>query len=536
MSGPVELQSPRLISEAEWRKLRLDSLRFAPRPDRDGIPSVLLTYQQRLLNTTSSHAITVCEKSRRTGMTWAAGADAVLTSSSAKSSGGMDTLYCGYNLDMAREFIDVCAMWAKVFDQATTAIDPEQFLFDEGGEEKAIAAFRIKFASGFEIIALASRPRSFRGRQGYAIIDEAAFHDDLEAVMKAATAFLMWGGKILVISTHNGEDHYFNQLVKSIRGGKNPAALLRIDFDEALHEGLYERICYVQGKTWTAELEAKWRAEIMAFYGDAADEELFCIPREGGGVFLPGPLVEARARQGVPVLRLQRSPEFTHWAQHLREADIADWCERELLPLLKALDPALTHCMGADYGRVSDLTVLWPLAIQRTLKRTTPFVVEMRGIPFDQQKQVQNYLIRRLPKYSASKHDATGLGMSLAESAAQEFGLLRAEPVMLSVLWYRENAQPLKTAFEDDMIEIPADADIASDLRAAILKNGVASIPAIKNGQNKDRHGDAFVALLLAYAASRAIVPMYGYESLRTIAEDGRGDDDDQKSFRRGLY
>lgn len=70
------------------------------------------------------------------------------------------------------------------------------------GRVAAIAAGRFTFASGFEIVALSSKPRGLRGRQGYVIIDEAAFHDDLPEVLKAAMALLMWGGKVLVISTH----------------------------------------------------------------------------------------------------------------------------------------------------------------------------------------------------------------------------------------------------------------------------------------------------------------------------------------------
>ncbi len=522
MSAPVtpaDIATARAITEAEWRQLRLDSMALAPRvlDGASGIPDVLINYQKKLLTTTAANAVTVVEKSRRTGITWGAGADAVLTSAAEKPAGGMDTLYIGYNLDMAREFIDVCAMWAKMFSEGASEIG--DFLFDDPEHpDKQIQAFRIRFAAGFEIVALASRPRSLRGRQGYVIIDEAAFHDDLAEVLKAAFALLIWGGKVLVISTHNGEGNAFNQLVKDIRGGRKPYALLRLDFDEALHDGLYERIAYVTGKAWSVEAEAKWRAEIIAFYGDAADEELFCIPSEGEGAWLPAPLIEARAKQGVPVLRLQRDDAFTHWPQRLRERDILDWCERDLLPLLKDCDPTLSHYLGGDYGRISDLTVLWALAVTKTLRRVTPFVVEMRNVPFDCQLIVLKYICDRLPRFSASKHDATGIGFSTAEAAVQLYGELRTEAVMLNIPWYRENAQPLKTAFEDDWIEIPADADIASDLRLVVVKDGVAQIPRLKSGVHKNRHGDAAVALMLAYAATRANVSIIDYTPVSDAA------------------
>ena len=523
-----EVASARAVTAEDWRALRIESL-AAGVDAGDSLDTVLLGYQSKLLATVSKHAVTICEKSRRTGATWAVGALAVLTSASVGDQGGMDSLYIGYNLDMAREFVDCAAMWAKAFGAALAGEGIDEFLFEDGDDRKAISAFRIRFASGFEIVALASRPRSLRGRQGFVIVDEAAFHDDLKELMKAANALSIWGGRVLVISTHDGEDNYYNTLVKSARSGAQDYGYCRFDLDDALRDGVYRRICLRNGWTWSVEKEAEWRTALIRQYGDAADEELFCIPSEGSGAWLTAALIEARARPDIPVLRLTRPPEFTHWPAHLRERDVSEWCERELLPPLKRCDPVLWHYLGADYGRVSDLTVLWPLAIGRTLKRLTPFVVEMRRIPFDQQRQVQSYVLSRLPRYGASKHDATGLGFSLAEAAGQEFGALRAEAVMLNVPWYRENAQPLKTAFEDGMLEIPADAEIAADLRMIHVKAGVPFVPNLRVGEHKDRHGDSAVALMLAWAATRAVMLAYDYESARTAAEARPDEDEDER-------
>jgi len=127
------------------------------------IGGVLLPYQQELVRAVAEHSVTVYEKSRRIGATWGVGAQAVLTAGAARDQRGMDG-------------------------------EIGEFLFsdqEDKGMERHIAAFRIKFASGFEILALASRPRSLRGRQGFVIIDEAAFHDDLQALLKAALALLI---------------------------------------------------------------------------------------------------------------------------------------------------------------------------------------------------------------------------------------------------------------------------------------------------------------------------------------------------------
>jgi phage FluMu gp28-like protein len=537
-SAAADLQSARLITEAEWARIRRESLDLAPAVLREiaagDIGSVLLPYQRKLLETTAVFPVTVVEKSRRTGVTWAAAADAVLTSAAARDAGGMDTLYIGYNLDMAREFIDTAAMWARAFDQATTDAGVEELMFDDG-PDGAIQAFRIRFASGFEIVALSSKPRSLRGRQGYVILDEFAFHDDADELLKAAMALLIWGGKVLVISTHNGEDNPYNKLIQDIRAGRKPYGLLRVDFDEALHDALYQRICLVTGKQWSIEAEAAWRAGIIAFYGDGADEELYCIPSQGGGVVLPRALLEARARRDIPVIRLEKPAAFAHEPEPVRRATIDDWCERELLPILASLDKLLSHALGVDFGRVADLSVFWPLTTLRTLKRRTPFIVELRNIPFEQQRQVGFYIGDRLPRFSAAKLDATGNGAYLAEVFAQRYGENRVEQVKLSSSWYLDNVPPFKAAFEDDMIEIPADDDIVRDLATPVFKNGIASIPDLRTkGQDgRKRHADAFVAGVLSYAASRADVIDYRYTPVTMLDRGSSPFAEDQPRGRR---
>lgn len=494
----------RAIGEEEWARLRADA-------DPEEASEILLRYQRRLLETTALHQVTICEKSRRTGLTWAAAADAVLTAAQGRNAGGMDVLYMGYNLDMAREFIDTCAMWAEGFEKALATTGLEAFIFDDDGQP--IQAFRIRLATGNEIVALSSKPRSLRGRQGYLILDEAAFHDSLQEVVDAAVPFLMWGGKILIISTHFTEGNAFARLIQDARSGRKPYEVLRVTLDDALHDGLYRRICQKQGKPWTAEGEARWRQQLIRAAGDAADEEFFCIPSQGGGAVLNGALIEARMSTDVPVLRLEKPATFSLLPEDVRRAEIQQWCEAYLAPLLDEMDPELLTVLGGDFGRVSDLTVYWPLVITRTLKRITPFLVELRNIPFDQQFQIGSFICDRLPRFLAAKFDAIGIGAQLAESFAQRYGAWRVEQVKLSSTWYVENTPPLRAAFEDDAISIPQDLDIKKDLQLPVMRGGIPTIPPVRTTgtDGKKRHGDSFVALLLAHAASRTDVTEYGY-------------------------
>ncbi len=479
-------------------------------PPIDATPDILLGYQKRLLATVAANAVTICEKSRRIGVTWGIGALAVLTSGAARQAGGMDTLYIGYNLDMAREFIDVCGQWAKAFNKA--AAETEEFLFPEGDEK--IQAFRISFASGFEIVALASRPRSLRGRQGFVIIDEAAFHDDLDELMKAALALLIWGGKVLVISTHDGASNPFNDLVADCRAGRKPYALERITFDDAVADGLYERVCLKKGETPTPEGRAAWVKGIRDFYGDAADEELDVIPRQGSGVFLSASAIERNMADGIPVVRLSLPDAFAERSVDDRESWVAAWLEDTLKPLLAQLDPDLRSFFGQDFARSGDLSVIWPVQLLQNLTRRVPFVVEMRNVPFEQQRQILFYIVDHLPRFMAGEMDATGNGAYLAEVAAQRYGFSRIAQVMLSEAWYREATPKFKAAFEDGTTLLPRDADVLADHRSIKIVRGVPQVLREgRRGKGEDaakgtqRHGDSAIAHLLAHHATLMDVP-----------------------------
>lgn len=505
------------LSREDWALLR-QKLGRATSPDWKET-TVLLRYQSAIAQGVEWHDVLFVEKSRRTGATWGAAGAAVGISASPRGDGGMDTLYVGTSFDMAKEFIDAAADWSRLFNKAFKSMGEE--LFDDGSED-GIKALRIDFASGFSIVALSSKPRSLRGRQGFVILDEAAFADDLAALLKAALALLMWGGKVLVISTHNGADNTFNQIITDIRAGRLRYGLLRFDLDDALKDGLFERICMMNPKKhgdWTPEKEADWREKLIADYRDAADEELYCIPSQGSGVFLPGPLIEARMVE-APILRLSLPIGFFSLPEQRKIAEIDAWIEDVLTPVMKAtLDPTLPSGFGMDVGRKKDLSSLCPIQIMRTMRRTVPFMVELERVPFAQQKQIAIAIIRSLKRRMGAKIDATGIGAGIAEDLVVAVG---AEAVQISTQWYRETLPPLKAAFEDDMILIPRDMEISADLRAFKIVRGVPTLPNLRQGTGTGgtRHGDAGIAIALAYDATRSGAEAYDYESARRTDED----------------
>jgi len=498
-------------------------------------PYVLLSYQQKWVGDTNP--VKIIEKSRRVGLSWAEAADCVLLASQAT---GMDCWYIGYTKDMALEFIRDCGDWAKQFNAAVGEIEQHEEIFEEGDEKKSILAFTIRFASGYRITALSSSPRNLRGKQGRIIIDEAAFHPDLAELLKAALAMLIWGGQVHIISTHDGEENPFNQLIGEVRAGKKPYSLHRVTLNDAISQGLYQRICLVTSKQWTAEGEAQWQQELVNRYGDGADEELFCVPSKGGGAWIPRTLIEARMVE-APVIRWKAPDGMEMWPDHLLRAEVMDFCERELKPLLEKLNPEWPSYVGEDFARKVDLTVIAPSQVNTSLTRVYPFLVELSKAPFKAQEIIFFYIVDRLPRFSHGQMDAGGNGAYLAEVAKQRYGEARITEVLFSEPWYRDNTAPLKAAFEDGTIVIPKDSPVLDDLAAFRLVRGVPRVPDLrstdKNGQK--RHGDAGIAILLSYVASRTeVYQPYTYEAVR--AQPRRpsnpmrapADDDDAPSAR----
>jgi phage FluMu gp28-like protein len=154
-------------------------------------------------------------------------------------------------------------------------------------------------------------------------------------------------------------------------------------------------------------------------------------------------------------------------------------------------------------------------------------VVELRNVPFNQQKQVLFYLVdalaERSGRFVGGAMDARGNGQYLAEQAALRYGS-RIEQVMLTSEWYRDNMPRYKAAFEDGTIDLPADADILGDHRMLRMEQGVAKIPErrMRGGDGHQRHGDSAIAGALAWYATKSDQREYAYTPARQWSEAKR--------------
>lgn len=501
----------------EWEELP-PRARDIPEGFNPGNEGVLMAHQVEVLKIRKS--ILAVPKGRRTGITFAFGFEAVLTAAARKNAGGMDVYYIGDTKEKGLEFIGYCAKFSRVIaeQQADSVSDIEEFLFedqDDEGNTRHITAYRIRYASGFQVVALSSRPANIRGLQGMVIIDEAAFHPDVQGVIEAATALLIWGGRIVVISSHNGRRNAFNAFVTNIEKGLygEDAAVYTATFDDAVANGLFERVCFMRGEEPTLDAKAAWYSRIRNSYGPrkaAMREELDAIPRDGNGVCIPGIWIDEAMPPGEDrvVLRLTLDDDFTRKSTKERAAFAEEWIARNLQPVIARLDPNCRYAMGDDFARHRDFASVVLMAILPNLYRHVPLVIEMHKVPTRQQEQILWYLLRALRRFTGAM-DATGPGQTLAEYTADEFGASRIAQINLNRSWYGTWMPKLVQAFEDGVILLPADDNIRQDLHSVEEIDGIPMVSPVRKEDLKEpelyRHGDTAIALVLAWYASVAM-------------------------------
>lgn len=504
------LTKPRKIDLAA--ELELHGV-VVPQDMADAVPEaegVFLPYQQRWFDDTSQ--IMIAEKSRRTGLTWAEAGRNVINAAKPRRRGGCNTFYVGSKQEMALEYIAACALFARAFNEMAQADVYEQTFWDDGRREE-ILAYMIRFPkSGFKIQALSSRPSNLRGLQGDVVIDEAAFHESLEELLKAALALTMWGNKVRLISTHNGVDNAFNSYIQDAREGRKDYSIHRITLDDALAQGLYKRICYVTNQEWSPEAEKQWRDKLYknAPNVESAEEEYGCVPKKSGGTYLSRVLIEQAMvnDHSIRIYRYEAPEGFEQWTPEMREAEVRAWCEENLAPELARLNSRNRHTFGEDFARRGDLTVFTPLQIDPLLRKRVPFEVELRNLTYEAQRQVMFFICDRLPRLSGLAFDATGNGGYLAEQAALRYGAGIVDQVQLSLAWYALWMPKLKGELEAFNLQIARHQTRLDDLLSIKVDKGV---PVIEKGRTKDlqaqdskakRHGDSAVSLAMAVRAS----------------------------------
>lgn len=381
----------------------------------------------------------------------------------------------------AREYIDYCEKWVKLFHVAATSLG--EVVIDN---EKDIKAFVIEFSNGTKIHALSSNPKAFRSKGGKVILDEFAFHKNALALWKAARPCITWGFPLRILSTHNGQNCLYYKFIDQISKSKLNWSHHKVPIQQAVDEGLVDKI--YKRKT-TKEEREQWLEEQRQ---DCFDEytwlqEYCCVAIDEASAFLP--------------------------------YDLISTCEKQ--DILKSLDEITNDLyVGIDIGRKKDLTVIWCLERFENTKYTRKVEI-LEKTPFHIQYEIISNILKH-PKLRRCCIDSTGLGMQIAETAQRQFGEYRIEPVMFTNKSKEEMAYNLRTNFEDKAVFIPSEHDIREDLhsiRKITTKAGNIRFDAESSEVNG--HADRFWALALALIACSVpyspidIVTRNKYETLK---------------------
>ena len=423
--------------------------------------SFFLPYQVRWLEDKSK--IKIWEKSRRIGATYVQSYEDVYDALNVKiHNKPIDVWFTSADITAAKEYINYCEYWAKMFNAGFKALG-EQII----DEDKDIKALSIEFSNGARINALSSNPTQFRSKGGKVVIDEFAFHKDPVALWKAAKPVITWGYPLRIISTHNGQNCLYYQFVKKCQQGKLNWSLHSTPIFLAVEEGLVDKI---YDRQTTKEEREEWLKNEKDNCADEVtwQQEYCCIAVDEAGAFLPYEL-------------------------------IASCYENCLLPLEKIKD---SFYVGFDVGRKKDLSEIFILEKLGSVDYTR-INITLKNMPYRDQKRVlYKYLAH--PNFRRAAIDATGIGNQLAEDAQFDFGRHRVDAIMFTAKVKEELAYDLLQAFQDKTIRIPDDELLTNDLHSVKripTDTGVVKFDVDRS--ETDGHADRFWGLALAKFAGK---------------------------------
>ena len=435
------------------------------KPDTDAL---LLPYQRRWV--LDPARIKVMEKSRQIGISWASAYSLVRRKT--LTGARYDAWVSSRDEIQARLFLDDCKHFAGILHTAVKDLGV-QLIEDE-------KTYVLEFANSCKINSMSSSPDAQAGKRGDRLLDEFALHKDPRKLYAIAYPGITWGGQLEMVSTHRGSHNFFNELITEIREKGNPKkiSLHRVTLEDALEDGFLYRL---QQKLSADDARQEMdETDYFNFIkGGCADEESFlqeymCVPADDASAFLTYEMLAA--------CEYDRTPE--------RIADETDFADLAKCQALYA---------GVDVGRKKDLTCIWVNAHEGERHLCKRLIV-MRNRKFSEQEEVL-YRILALPNLRRCCIDATGLGMQLAERAAERFGSYRVEGVNFSGPVKEELAYPVKAAFEDLNIRIPFDRNLQSDLRAIKKETTAAGNIRFSADRSDNGHADRFWALALALHA-----------------------------------
>lgn len=464
---------------------------------------LLLPYQAAFVNDPSDIRLMV--KSRRVGGTEAVAFETAYTR--CFSERPRDLWFSSADESAAREFMERVKFYCRMFNAVVRFATNEVLV-----EERAMKIFEATFpgpGGGAKCVAMASNPKAFRSKGGDVVLDEFAFHEQPREMWAAAWPVTTWGGRLTVLSTVNSDQDMFWSLVEQGRRratgeakpGDMPVSLHEVYIDDAIGQGLVERVNAVAGTRFTRE-EFRARCRAGCDTQETFEREYLGKPSTQGRSLFPyadlRPLVALSGAGGRVVEDI---------GPLLAEAERT----------VQALRPSALYA-GCDVGRRRDWFVLTLRARVGGMLRHAASI-RFTGRNFAEMEQACAAVMGRdfhwwhegqgeRARCARLCIDATGMGMQLAERLEQRFAG-RVEGITFTAAIKEQLATLARRHVEEKTIDLPED-DGALAAWNSIRKTVTASGHARFDAEATDSmgaasgHADEFWADALALHAGES--------------------------------
>lgn len=451
---------------------------------------IFLPFQQRWMQDRS--LIRLGEKSRQIGWTWMNAAEDALNGLS--SDNKANTYFQAGDSEAAKAYIDDVRFWCEELGKT---IDPYTDTWHDYETGLDYTVYTIRFPNGTKVEGMSSNPRRLRGRRGNVKLDEFAFHDNPQELLKAATPVTTWGYQLSIWSTHNGIKSIFNnlcQMAQRIAEGKKRRSDMNISFHrvtllDAVADGLAKRVNQITSQDMT-DVEFIDHCRGKCLTEDDYQQEYMYNPSSEVSSWITYNLFD--------------SCVIADGKCGTRTDDLGVY----LLEVAEHTRDATAVYAGVDFGRTHDRFVHWTIAQYGDVYKTAG-ILSWQDRKWAENKQSISKLMElqrqphRVKMITYMCLDATGMGSEPAEWAEETYPY-RAEGITFTQPSKHDMAVKVKNVFDDKQIQVPFDELIRDDFHSITKTISANGKPRFAGERTADGHADHFWALGLALKAADA--------------------------------
>lgn len=204
-----------------------------------------------------------------------------------------DYLFATKDQQSAIEYLEQCKRFAEMFDFTRSIVSHGMDAMNVEAQDDRGKSYMeevkfgyIKFDNGSRIIAFSANPYAMAVFGGDVGLDEFAKHQRAEKLWETAQGRITWGYDIGVWSAHDGTDTLFYQFAREAMAGKGGWSHYKVTMEDAVDQGLLEKINMISGKNTTREqfiADCKNRARLPEIYEQAYN----CNPSGSTSAIVP---------------------------------------------------------------------------------------------------------------------------------------------------------------------------------------------------------------------------------------------------------